>query len=248
MKSSSRLFVLLAMGSALAATASLSDGASASSHSAVTMPNEPTRTVSPPAGPGWNVYTDSVPLSATVSIVEGKKNADGSCTFSASGSVPPGGLAVHSDEIAFNATTCESQVSEYQLSNDEAVAADAAGESEGGKATGLTVTESTPSASGAAKGSGVSPLAIGSDGAYSRTWYEDPPGFDVTSVRNSTNWSYNGTCVLSNTARAQYSWIDATGWDLLSDDLNGGFTWSYDVAKSGGCTGLLSLHHSAAYN
>ena len=28
---------------------------------------------------------------------------------------------------------------------------------------------------------------------------------------------------------------------------NGGFTWSYNVTKSGGCTALLSVHHSAAF-
>jgi len=101
--------------------------------------NGPTRSVAKPAGSGWKVYTDSVPLSAKVSVVQGKKNRDGSCTLSASGSVPPGGLAVHSDEIAFNASTCESQISEYQLSNEEALAADTAGESQAGDSTGLAV-------------------------------------------------------------------------------------------------------------
>lgn len=285
MKSPSRILTLLAVGSALALSASISDGASASSLTATTVADGPTRPVSPPAGPGWKTYADSVPTSATVSVVKGRKNRDGSCTLSASGTVPPGGLAVHSDEIAFNASTCESQISEYRLSNEEAVAADAAGESEAGESSSLSATGESITANS----TDLSALATYSEGAYSRTWYEDPPGLDVTSVRNSTNWSYNGNCVLSNTARANYSWLSGSGWSKLSDDLNGGYTcahsistsyakfkngifcltidtyntydrnriygqenggytWSYDVTKSGGCTGLLSVHHSSAFN
>ena len=282
MKRSGRFLDLVAAGVALGATASLPAGASAGGSSTVSVIDGPARSVAAPSGPGWKVYASSVPLSAKVTVVEGKKNVDGSCTLSESGSVPPGGLAEHSDEIAFNASTCESQISQYRLSNEEAVVADAVGES-----TGVAATETEQSGFAAPAPAGVGALATYSEGAYSRTWYEDPPGLDVTSVRNSTNWSYNGSCVLSNTARANYSWL--SGWSKLSSNLNGGYTcarstsssyakfrngifcltidtyntydrnniwgqenggysWSYNVTKSGGCTALLSVHHSSAFN
>ncbi len=129
MTRSGRLLVVVATGVALAATTSLPARATAEGLSTQSAFGGPTKSVAAPGGPGWNVYTSSVPLTAKVKVVKGKKNADGSCTLSRSGSVRPGGAAVHSDEIAFNASTCEFQISKFQLSNDEAVATDAAGES-----------------------------------------------------------------------------------------------------------------------
>lgn len=262
--------------------------AAATQATAADAPNGPMMAVERPTGTGWRVYASSVPAGARVSIIKGKKNANGSCTLSQSGSVEPGGLAVHSDEIAFNLTTCESQLADYELSNAEAVTADASGERGAAASHAASEAPTTPSSEGGSP-PGPTALATFSEGAYSRTWYEDPPGLDVTSVRNSTNWSYNGSCVLSNTARANYSWLSGSGWSKQASNLaggytcarsksssyakyrngifcltidtynvydrnniygqeNGGYTWSYDATKSGGCTALLSIHHSAAFN
>ena len=36
-------------------------------------------------------------------------------------------------------------------------------------------------------------------GAFAKTYYEDPPQIDVTTVQVNVEWTYNGTCVVGNT-------------------------------------------------
>ncbi len=283
-----RLSLLFAMGIALVTSASLTSIASAiEAPPSNSVLDGATRRIPAPAGPDWTIYADAVPVSAKVVTIEGRKNPDGSCTISDSGSVPPGGLAVRSDEIAFNPITCQSQIARYRLSNEEAALADDAAED---TARASSSEESSGSGRNVTGGPGdAASMAVSSEGAYSRTWYEDPPGIDVTSVRNSTNWTYNGSCVLSQTGRAHYSWFTTSGWSKIGEDFeagyncsrsrsssyarfrngvfcltidtyntydrnrifgqeDGGYNWSYDATKSGGCTALLSIHHSAAFN
>lgn len=54
----------------------------------------------------------------------------------------------------------------------------------------------------------------------------------MTSVRNSTNWSYNGSCVLSSTARANYSWRCGGGWSKQAGDLNDGHNCDRSASTS----------------
>jgi hypothetical protein len=57
--------------------------------------------------------------------------------------------------------------------------------------------------------------------AIFRTWFEDPPGFDVNKVSNHVQWKYNGNCVVGTVFwNVGYNWLSGTGWTLDNKDVN----------------------------
>jgi hypothetical protein len=56
---------------------------------------------------------------------------------------------------------------------------------------------------------------------YARAWFEDLPGWDVTSDKTYISWTYNGSCATAGSASGEWSWIAGTGWQLVSGS-NGG--------------------------
>jgi hypothetical protein len=175
----------------------------------------PTRQVPLPAGGGWHSYTRTVPDKAAVSVVQWKKNSSGGCEITQTGTARPGAVATETHELAFNLSTCQSQMATYPLTSTELAAAeqkDAAASS-----AGVTAPTAPASAGASLSSAGVTAASL-HRAAYSQTWYEDPPGLDVTKVRNDTDWYSNGSCVTSASGSYAYNWLSASGWSKQSSN------------------------------
>ena len=71
-------------------------------------------------------------------------------------------------------------------------------------------------------GSSQAPSAVTSVASgFAHAWYEDLPGWDVTSDKTWISWTYNGSCATAGSSSAEWSWIAGTGWRLVSG-TNGG--------------------------
>lgn len=160
-----------------------------------------------PDGAGWHQYRKFVPVNAKIRTVRGTRQQDGACLLRHSGTMSPGEQPLQTDEVAHNSDTCESLYAEYRITVDEARSLEIAEDGEG-------QTSSTADSAGESR-SDVQTLGTGQRDAYSRTWYEDPPGIDVTSVKNSVSWIYNYSCVTASTGGYKYSWYTPSGWSLL---------------------------------
>jgi hypothetical protein len=121
--------------------------------------------------------------------------------FSFSGTAAPGSPAVEWDEVAFDPATCAAvyAVGPVQDADGPGDASDAAGAGD------------SPGNSGAhGKPQGVDPTSA----FYLKTFYEDPVGIDVTSLRNDVEWTYNYTCNSSYKWKRNAHWYTLSGWFL----------------------------------
>jgi hypothetical protein len=58
---------------------------------------------------------------------------------------------------------------------------------------------------------------------YLKSFWEDPPQFDVNSVRNSVDFRYGGGCVHNPIEfAANYGWMSQSGWERLGNDWSRG--------------------------
>ena len=74
---------------------------------------------------------------------------------------------------------------------------------------------------------------LASRSAWHRTYYEDPPGIDVTAVKTNVSWNYNGSCVTSAWGQtASYSYFNTSGWSIDWKSTTKGRTCSSGWTKA----------------
>jgi hypothetical protein len=164
---------------------------------------------------GWVFYA-AAPAASTVQIVLGASDGLGGCTFDLSAALPPGQAAVAVDEVAYNATTCQSSIATTQGSAVPTDPAEPSGSaSSASSASGPVVTPlstgSTP------QPPGVVPAASIRSAGYFKSWFQDPVFKVVNSVQDSTTWNWNRTCATGISGSYQYMWFTPTSW-LLADN------------------------------
>lgn len=153
---------------------------------------------SPASTQGWLTYNlpSGVNSSLTTKHTVQGRASGGVCQFTFTGSLAPGAAGFEEDEVAFDPSTCQAVYAVGPIQHPAA----AAGE----------LSTSASGATGDAAASGGDPAF------YMKTFYEDPVGIDVTSLRNDLEWSYSGGCVRSYKWKRHATWYSPSGWGLNS--------------------------------
>jgi hypothetical protein len=144
-------------------------------------------------------------------LIQGQTVATG-CLFSFTGTVRPGSPGREQDEVAFNPKTCQAIYAVGPLQHT------------GSTSRGSGAAGNGSSASG---GRGDPTLAF-----YMKTFYEDPAGIDVSSLRDDLEWTYSGGCNTSYKWKRDDHWFTPSGWYLRYDNDNPSFGCSNAIANS----------------
>jgi hypothetical protein len=134
--------------------------------------------------------------------IQGTRTAHG-CRFSDSGTMSPGSSGREQNEIARNPTTCQAIYAEgpIQRSTDSALS----------DAYGSAAAEGAESA---AEGAGIESKEH-TEVFFMKTYYEDPIGIDVTSLREDLEWSYfKKGCITEDRLKRTSTWYTTSGWGL----------------------------------
>lgn len=162
----------------------------------------------------WVTYplpADVNPAQTTQQLIQGQTVATG-CLFSFTGTVRPGSPGREQDEVAFNPKTCQAIYAVGPLQHT------------GSTSRGSGAAGNGSSASG---GRGDPTLAF-----YMKTFYEDPAGIDVSSLRDDLEWTYSGGCNTSYKWKRDDHWFTPSGWYLRYDNDNPSFGCSNAIANS----------------
>jgi hypothetical protein len=179
----------------------------------------------PPPGTDWVTYGWSFSLGDSQHhLLQGKSVGYRACEFKEALSLPPGQQAVEAREVALNLDSCQSVV-ETGIPPQDVIQQDAAGfrglrTSAARRVDGAGAVD-TAAAAGRVRSAG-----------YLKSTYEDPVEIDVNSVRNNTDWFWNGERVSGpvRSARA-YGWYTPSGWELEGNNWRHRFT-SYQSTSS----------------
>lgn len=195
---------------------------------------------SPPVGKGyqvrhegnWIYFDRRSPRRPADKIekVSGFLDSNGNCQGGLRGSVNQTDKRVTEGvEVAFNPNTCESiyeirfltpkEVQDLRTKNQIPAPVPRTRE---------------PATAAPSSGEVLVPFAASSSAAYTESWFEDPPGWNVTWTRVTTEWSYNGTCVLSASGSKNWTKMTQTGWALISED------WSNTVGCQNSSSALYA--------
>jgi hypothetical protein len=168
----------------------------------------------------------------TAYTMQGESAPDGSCVFSGELVLAPGSRAVEERETAINPSTCQMRL-ERGTPPADAIAGEADGAtSPQGTAKDGEGQSSPESATGGSGGEVSIAAAARRSAGFHRTWWEDPANFDVNSVRNSTDWHWNGSDVVGPVYGGyRYWWLTESGWELRGNDWNNFYT-SYQTTSS----------------
>jgi hypothetical protein len=164
-------------------------------------------------------------VNAVTATVKGERVAPGTCKYSSSLQLAPGEQAIREDSIAFDDASCTMTV----------VRGTPADPSQPEGAPDATTAESDPAAwsykeggaaaTGASSAPGVdsasatTALAAVHSAGYHKSYYEDPVGIDVNSVRNNVNWYWNGSYVYNGYCSYHYGWYSTSGWGLKENNF-----------------------------
>ncbi|MBP2324108.1 hypothetical protein JOF56_004493 [Kibdelosporangium banguiense] len=165
---------------------------------------------------GWIHYRVPVLADAQQVTIQGALNERGVCEIPMSSELSPTTETASIDEIAHNPDTCTSKV----LVSSTEVADEA--ESDTDKSEGAA----TPQLSAGVAGDANIQAVTRSRGYY-KSYYEDPVQLDVNSVSNWTEWSWNGSSVLSSpgpTGGYNYGWYSPSGWSKKENNWTNTYT------------------------
>lgn len=182
----------------------------------------------------WIIYEGGTPNldtgTARIELIQGKQTGDGWCQMEQSASSETHVPGVQGVEVAFNPTTCESKylVSELSPEQVDSIQNDTPREQ---PATPIDRDDLS-----ADHGHGIQPAATKS--GWVQSWYEDPPGWDVTYTFVRTTWNYNGSCVTGASGAQEHRHMTQTGWQL----------YTYDWQNNYSCTKSSSNMFAAYYN
>jgi hypothetical protein len=146
-------------------------------------------------------------INPTTHDIQGTRVTPNECAYSLTLTLAPGQRAVREDAVAENQTTCTMRVQ-------RGVPADL---TEAPEESGMSVASfsATPTE---VSGGPIGTLAVHSKG-YHKSYYEDPVGIDVNSVRNNVDWVWNGSRVSNGLCEAHYGWFAGSGWGLHENNF-----------------------------
>jgi len=152
--------------------------------------------------------------------VKGKRVAPGVCEYASRLELPPGQQAIAEDSLSFDDATCTMVVQRgtpTELSPDDR--GDASGRSsKSGRAAPAAGGGGTDAGTRAGARTLARATATHSAGYY-KSYFEDPVGIDVNSVRNNVDWYWNGSYVYNGYCSYSYGWFSASGWSLRENDF-----------------------------
>jgi hypothetical protein len=151
------------------------------------------------------------PALTTRQEVQGQAAGTG-CVFSFTGTITPNSPGREQDEVAFNPATCQAIYAVGPIQHPGQTDRGGGASNNGG--------------SGSA-GRGDPTLAF-----YMKTFYEDPVGIDVTSLRNDVEWTYSGGCNTSYKTKRNATWFTPSGWYLRYVNDNNSFGCSNAIGNS----------------
>jgi hypothetical protein len=151
-------------------------------------------------------------LNAVTATLKGERVAPGLCKYTSTLKLAPGEQAVQEDSIAIDDSSCTMTV---QRGTPAFVIDDAGAPGLSEKQGGAAAT-SAPTAQNSALA--VAASAVHSAGYY-KSYYEDPVGIDVNSVRNNVDWYWNGSYVYNGYCSYNYGWYSPSGWGLKENDF-----------------------------
>jgi hypothetical protein len=171
----------------------------------------------------WVTF-DTVPAGAAVQTVTGQSDGLGGCAFDFSGSVGPSHAALRADEVAYSPSTCQSQVA---YTSDGSAAPEAPDPSQAAVvdsgSVGSPLTGPTPPSLA---------IAVHSAG-YMQSWYQDPARIKVNSVTDSTDWRWNGSCVVAPVFGGNhYTWFSGSGWSLHENNWQNNYNCGQSTSSS----------------
>jgi len=171
---------------------------------------------------GWTRVSYDAPLAKSQSyMLQGTRTSDGGCAFSGSLELAPGEAAVTERQTGLNLATCQAEIERGVPS---ASSADDAAPPDSSTLSGEAAAQ------GDLPGSDV-PLATHSAG-YLKTDWEDPVQIDVNSVRDNTDWYWNGNSVVAPVYGSWHlGWYSPSGWQLVSQNWQNTYT-SYQTTSS----------------
>ncbi|HSR22675.1 MAG TPA: hypothetical protein VLW53_03925, partial [Candidatus Eisenbacteria bacterium] len=164
---------------------------------------------------------DAAPAGSTTDTVTGTSDGAGGCTFTLTTSLAPGSTVKRVDELSYSASTCTSKLAYTSGTYAAADTADASNVSNSGLVA-STLSGTAPAVTAA--------TTIHSAG-YLNSWFRDPAYITVNSVRNSTDWHWNGSCTVSPVYGSyHYTWF--AGWVKKSSNWNNYYTCYQSTSSS----------------
>ena len=142
----------------------------------------------------------------------GKQTASGDCTFTSTLELAPDEDVIQEDTIAVDDVGCTALVVRGKPKEDKPEKADR-------HKSGSAKPDKETEAAGPGGARALARSAATHSAGYYKSWFEDPPGIDVNSVRNNVNWYWNGSYVYSGTCSYNYGWFSASGWGLKENDF-----------------------------
>jgi hypothetical protein len=145
--------------------------------------------------------------------VKGKKVGN-VCEYSSSLELAPGQIAIREDSVLFDDATCTMRVQRGVPADIGTGPVDAgpAGQEGGAAADGAAAAPGRSLA-------GVKRVAATHSAGYYKSYFEDPVGIDVNSVRNNVDWYWNGSYVYNGYCSYHYGWYSTSGWGLHENNF-----------------------------
>jgi hypothetical protein len=157
---------------------------------------------------GQTPATKSPPLVNPLTLdIQGDRVSPDACEYTLTLELAPGQTAVREDVVVDDDKTCTMRVQ-------RGVPADL---TEAPEEEGMSGQSGWATATGGAVDQ-IGPLAVHSKG-YHKSYFEDPPGIDVNSVRNDVDWVWNGSRVSNGICAYHYGWFSASGWGLHENNF-----------------------------
>lgn len=174
----------------------------------LTLGFAPQVTAGNPNQTGDYVYQERTPKplkNAKRSVLQGTRNADGSCHYEyPETSVAAAGGVIEVRDIGIDAKKCRKLIEQGEPS-------ELPGEpGEGEERITDTIDDS------ASTESALTLAATSTASGYNWTWWEDVLGIKMTQVRTNISWSYNGSCAQTGSTSGEYYWAYGTGWSIVS--------------------------------
>lgn len=141
-------------------------------------------------------------LAASVSVLQGTRNADGSCHYDyPEVSVPDDAAAIEVRDVGIDQGRCRKLI-------EQGIPTEAPGELlEGERRSAATFDDPEPNR----PAEGLFATTSTASG-YNWTWWEDILGIKMTQDRTNISWSYNGSCALTGSTSGEWTWAWGTGW------------------------------------
>lgn len=143
----------------------------------------------------------------------GRKSADGTCSYLGRGEFRPGQapVVVIEREIRNDMDRCVMTTEWASLTPEEA---SQAGYSRRPSGDGEIITDEQSQASDPSLG--TESHTNFSHRGHLKTYYEEPAQGDVSTVEAHVGWTFNGSCVTSWGTHAYWHWLNDTGWTDVS--------------------------------